>query len=80
MQNSGRKWAVRLDAGMYAAGWGTRAHQQRGGVHFVGANGEWCRVDHKPRAMTLRNARRCIAVLEKIGSCGAVVPVDGGQA
>ena len=73
MQNSGRVWAVRLDAGMYAEGWGGREQPQRGGVHFVGDGGDWCRVNTAPRLMTQRNAKRCIAVLERIGCRGAVV-------
>ena len=78
--NSGRDWAVRLDAGMYVVRWGTRAHRQHGGVHFVSDTGEWCRVDATPRAMTLRNARRCVAALVRVGCVGAVVGVVEGCA
>lgn len=76
-QYSGRNWAVRLEVGMYAAGWGARAQEQRSGVHFVGAEGDWCRVADTPRAMTRRNAHRCIVALNKIGCVGAVVEVGG---
>ena len=72
-QDLGREWAVRLEEGMYAARWGTQAQRQHGGVHFVSDTGEWCRVETKPRFMSARNAKRCIAALERIGCRGAVV-------
>ncbi len=79
-QESGGEWAVKLDAGMYAARWGTRAHRQYGGVHFVSDTGEWCKVEAKPRFMSARNARRCVAVLERIGCVGVVAhAADIGQ-
>ena len=72
-QGVGREWAVKMGVDMYAVRWGTRAHRQHGGVHFVSDAGDWCKVEGKPRFMAMRNARRCIAALARVGCVGSVI-------
>lgn len=78
MSNSGRNWAVRLVTGVYVAGWGTRVHQKRAGVHFVDSAGSWVRVSDTPRLMTKRNAIRGAFAVKRVGVAG--VCVVGGAA